>query len=143
MSLFRAGGASGLRAARLTAPVNARFVSNGSKVTPPIKTSPSEAPTATHSSSSLISKQTPAEAMTHHQPDYEATIDHGTSYATLLSPSRTLSLTLWLFHRNFSPVPKRVMDGSEPGENLPAAVLSGAPTDLQARTVRYVGKLDP
>jgi len=32
----------------------------------------------------------------------------------------------------------RVMDGSEPGENGAAAVLSGAPTDLQARTVRYV-----
>lgn len=39
--------------------------------------------------------------------------------------------------RNFSPVPKRVMDGSEPVETVPAAVLSGAPTDLQARTVRY------
>lgn len=32
--------------------------------------------------------------------------------------------------------PKAVMDGSEPGEVLPAAVLSGAPVDLQARTVR-------
>lgn len=30
------------------------------------------------------------------------------------------------------------MDGSEPGDSVPAAVLSGAPTDLQARTVRYV-----
>ena len=30
----------------------------------------------------------------------------------------------------------RVMDGSEPGESVPAAVLSGAPTELQARTVR-------
>lgn len=29
------------------------------------------------------------------------------------------------------------MDGSEPGETVPAAILSGAPTDLQARTVRY------
>ena len=46
----------------------------------------------------------------------------------------------WLtFPSNFSPIPKRVMDGSEPGESVPAAVLSGAPTDLQARTVRYVG----
>lgn len=81
MPLIRIGGAAGLRATRLAAPVNARFVSNGTKGTPAIKTSPSEAPTATHSSSSLINKQTPAEAMTHHQPDYEATIDHGTSYA--------------------------------------------------------------
>lgn len=30
------------------------------------------------------------------------------------------------------------MDGSEPGLDTPAAVLSGAPTDLQARTVRYM-----
>jgi len=29
------------------------------------------------------------------------------------------------------------MDGSEEGEVLPAAVLSGAPIELQARTVRY------
>jgi hypothetical protein len=29
------------------------------------------------------------------------------------------------------------MDGSEPGDTVAAAVLSGAPTDLQARTVRY------
>lgn len=39
--------------------------------------------------------------------------------------------------RAFSPVPMRVMDGSEPGLDTPAAVLSGAPIDLQARTVRY------
>ena len=51
-----------------------------------------------------------------HQPDYTATIDHGTS--------------------TYSPVPKRVMNGSEPGQITPAAVLSGAPVDLQARTVR-------
>jgi hypothetical protein len=52
-----------------------------------------------------------------HEPDYNATVDHGTS--------------------TYSPVPKRVMDGSEPGETTPAAVLSGAPIDLQARQVRY------
>ena len=33
------------------------------------------------------------------------------------------------------------MDGSEEGEALPAAVLSGAPIELQARTVRYVRPL--
>ena len=42
-----------------------------------------------------------------------------------------------IFTSNFSPIPKRVMDGSEPGDSVAAAVLSGAPTDLQARTVRY------
>jgi NADH dehydrogenase (ubiquinone) Fe-S protein 4 len=30
------------------------------------------------------------------------------------------------------------MDGSDPEGSVPAAVLSGAPIDLQARTVRYV-----
>lgn len=40
--------------------------------------------------------------------------------------------------RQFTPIPKRVMNGSEEGEVLPAAVLSGAPVELQARTVRYV-----
>lgn len=29
------------------------------------------------------------------------------------------------------------MDGSEPGDLTAAAVLSGAPVDLQARTARY------
>lgn len=56
------------------------------------------------------------EQLEHNQPDYNATVDHGTS--------------------TFSPVPRRVMNGSEPGEITPAAVLSGAPVDLQARTVR-------
>lgn len=41
-----------------------------------------------------------------------------------------------LLVRSFSPIPKRVMDGSEPGKVVPAAVLSGAPVDLQARTAR-------
>ena len=50
------------------------------------------------------------------QPDYNATVDHGTGL--------------------YSPIPKRVMNGSEPGGITPAAVLSGAPVDLQARTVR-------
>lgn len=38
---------------------------------------------------------------------------------------------------NFTPVPKHVQDGSEEGI-LPAAVISGAPMELQARTVRYI-----
>ena len=45
-----------------------------------------------------------------------------------------------LAYSNFSPIPKRVMDGSEPGDSVAAAVLSGAPIDLQARTVRYVAR---
>lgn len=36
----------------------------------------------------------------------------------------------------------RVMDGSEEGDTTPAAVLSGAPVELQARTVRYAHRQD-
>lgn len=132
MSLFRIGGAAGLRASRFAVPVNARFVSSSPNG---IKTSTSDAPTTPNKESTLINQESPSEAMTRHQPDYEATIDHGTSYAIPPFALKTLLLTLW--DRQFSPVPKRVMDGSEPGESLPGAVLSGAPTDLQARTVRY------
>ncbi|KAI9926691.1 NADH:ubiquinone oxidoreductase 21kD subunit [Aspergillus wentii] len=115
MSFLRVGGSACFRAGRIIAPVNVRFISNAVR-DPSVKTSPSDAPTTPNKGSTLISQEKPSEAMARHQPDYEATIDHGTS--------------------QFSPVPKRVMDGSEPGETVPAAVLSGAPTDLQARTVR-------
>lgn len=82
MSLFRIGGAAGLRISRIAAPVNARFVSsNLPKGDPSIKTSTSDAPSTPNRDSSLINKESPSEAMTRHQPDYEATIDHGTSYA--------------------------------------------------------------
>jgi len=43
----------------------------------------------------------------------------------------------------FTPVPKRVMDGSEDVDVLPAAVLSGAPIELQARTVRIYKQAKP
>ncbi|KAH7355194.1 ETC complex I subunit conserved region-domain-containing protein [Rhexocercosporidium sp. MPI-PUGE-AT-0058] len=52
----------------------------------------------------------------HNQPEYTAEVDQASS--------------------QFSPVPKRVMNGSEAGDVLPAAVLSGAPIELEARTVR-------
>lgn len=81
-----------------------------------IKTDTSDAPNApANTSSTQIREEGAAQGMAH-KPDYNAVIDYRTS--------------------NFSPVPKRVMDGSEPGESVAAAVLSGAPTDLQARRVR-------
>ena len=49
-----------------------------------------------------------------------------------------LTIPFFFPRSTFTPVPKRVMDGSEDGEVVPAAVLSGAPIELQARTVRYV-----
>ncbi|KAL2814060.1 ETC complex I subunit conserved region-domain-containing protein [Aspergillus cavernicola] len=117
MSLMRAGNLTCSRAGRLMAYRNTRLLSTTAiRADSPVKVSPSDPPTVRHGESELIRKETPGEAMARHQPDYDATIDHGTS--------------------KFSPIPKRVMDGSEPGETVPAAVLSGAPTDLQARTVR-------
>ncbi|KAM0352488.1 hypothetical protein ACHAPU_002156 [Fusarium lateritium] len=50
------------------------------------------------------------------EPDYDIQADKATS--------------------TFTPVPRAVQDGSE--EILPAAVISGAPMELQARTVRFV-----
>ncbi|UNI20410.1 ndufs4 NADH dehydrogenase Fe-S protein subunit [Purpureocillium takamizusanense] len=55
------------------------------------------------------------------QPDYDAPADKATS--------------------TFSPVPKAVQDGSE--DILPAAVISGAPMELQARTVRIYKEAKP
>ncbi|MCJ1339848.1 NADH:ubiquinone oxidoreductase 21kD subunit [Bachmanniomyces sp. S44760] len=80
------------------------------------KTDPSDPPAAASGDSSMISQQDASEATVDHNPDYHAPVDHGTSA--------------------FSPIPKRVMDGSEPGDITAAAVLSGAPVELQARTVR-------
>ncbi|KAI2640846.1 ETC complex I subunit conserved region-domain-containing protein [Hypomontagnella submonticulosa] len=59
----------------------------------------------------------------HNSPDYGASTDRATS--------------------TFTPVPKRVMDGSEDHGILPAAVLSGAPIELQARTVRIYQPAKP
>ena len=80
MSLIRAGTAC-FRAGRLAAPINARFVSaKAGPGGPSVKTSPSDAPTTTHKSSTLIRQESPSEAMARHQPDYDATIDSATSY---------------------------------------------------------------
>ncbi|KAK5165120.1 ndufs4 NADH dehydrogenase Fe-S protein subunit [Saxophila tyrrhenica] len=67
--------------------------------------------------------QTPSASMIRDNPDYNVAVDYRTS--------------------NFSPIPARVMDGSEPGETTPAAVLSGAPVELQARTVRIYRPAKP
>ncbi|GAO17383.1 uncharacterized protein UV8b_00180 [Ustilaginoidea virens] len=55
------------------------------------------------------------------QPDYDIPADKATS--------------------TFTPIPTRVQDGSE--DILPAAVLSGAPMELQARTVRIYKESKP
>ncbi|KAI1336626.1 putative NADH-ubiquinone oxidoreductase 18 kDa subunit [Xylariaceae sp. FL0016] len=68
------------------------------------------------STSLTQTKPAPPEARPANAPDYGVHIDKATS--------------------TFTPVPKRVMDGSEDTDITPAAVLSGAPIELQARTVR-------
>ncbi|KAF2739045.1 hypothetical protein EJ04DRAFT_509198 [Polyplosphaeria fusca] len=80
------------------------------------KTTSADSPAERPGESLLIRQEGVAEGQPKHQPDYNVAIDYRTS--------------------NFSPIPKRVMDGSEPGDSVAAAVLSGAPIDLQARTVR-------
>ncbi|RKU46843.1 NADH:ubiquinone oxidoreductase 21kD subunit [Coniochaeta pulveracea] len=49
-------------------------------------------------------------------PNYEAQFDRATS--------------------TFTPVPKHILDGSEDTDIVPAALVSGAPLELQARQVR-------
>ncbi|KAI0019494.1 putative NADH-ubiquinone oxidoreductase 18 kDa subunit [Xylariomycetidae sp. FL0641] len=68
-------------------------------------------------------KPAPPEVRPANAPDYGVHIDRATS--------------------TFTPVPKKVQDGSEPGDVLPAAVLSGAPMELQARTVRIYQPAKP
>ncbi|KAK2626676.1 hypothetical protein QTJ16_003851 [Diplocarpon rosae] len=67
-------------------------------------------------SSIVKAEETQEVEVRHNQPDYMAEVDQASS--------------------TFSPIPKRVMNGSEAGDVLPAAVLSGAPIELEARTVR-------
>ncbi|KAI1908052.1 ndufs4 NADH dehydrogenase Fe-S protein subunit [Ophidiomyces ophidiicola] len=124
MSLLRPGricalGVNCTRAVRFAHFSNARQLSSSATRQADEKvptTTPEDAPTAISRGDSVIRRESPSEAMARHQPDYNATVDQATS--------------------TFSPVPKRVKDGSEPGDVVAAAVLSGAPTDLQARTVR-------
>ncbi|KAL1652145.1 ndufs4 NADH dehydrogenase Fe-S protein subunit [Diplodia intermedia] len=93
-------------AQRTCAPAR-RFYSTD--IEPKPSTSSSDKPGVQAGDASVVSKEGPSEAMAKHNPDYNVTVDYRTS---------------------------RVMDGSEPGQAVPAAVLSGAPVDLQARTVR-------
>ncbi|KAL8640038.1 MAG: hypothetical protein Q9228_002996 [Teloschistes exilis] len=79
-------------------------------------TGSADPPAGKSGESEMIRQEGAEAAIIGHQPDFHAPVDHGTSA--------------------FSPIPKRVMDGSEPGDLTAAAVLSGAPVDLQARTAR-------
>ena len=80
MSFLRARSIAQIRAVRIARPVNPRFYSTPSDGA--VKVSPADAPTTPPKDSSLINKEGPGEAMARHQPDYNATIDHATSYVT-------------------------------------------------------------
>ncbi|RDA92177.1 hypothetical protein CP533_5623 [Ophiocordyceps camponoti-saundersi (nom. inval.)] len=69
----------------------------------------------------LRSDTLPPDVPTPTQPDYDIPPDKATS--------------------TFSPVPKQVQEGSE--DVLPAAMISGAPMELQARTVRIYKESKP
>lgn len=79
MSFIRARSIAQLRAVAIPRALNVRYLSAPTDGVP--KTSPADAPTTPPKDSSLISKESPGEAMARHQPDYNATIDHATSYA--------------------------------------------------------------
>lgn len=111
MSLLRSRntlslGSSCLRTARLGVPANARYISQtqprraDDDKEPKPKTSPSDAPSETSRGSSLINKESPSEAMARHQPDYNATVDHGTSSVQYRPAKTKLSLT---FFQNIFP----------------------------------------
>ncbi|KAI5861607.1 ETC complex I subunit conserved region-domain-containing protein [Durotheca rogersii] len=68
------------------------------------------------SSSAALEPSAAPEERPRNAPDYGAPIDSATS--------------------TFTPVPKRVMDGTNEDGVLPAALISGAPMELQARAVR-------
>ncbi|KAF2750514.1 hypothetical protein M011DRAFT_397102 [Sporormia fimetaria CBS 119925] len=101
-------------AARAFVPAYRTYATNTDDPAP--KTSSEDAPVVKQTTDSTQIREQSAAEGTPRKPDYNVAIDYRTS--------------------NFSPIPKRVMDGSEPGESVAAAVLSGAPIDLQARTVR-------
>ncbi|KAG0652513.1 NADH-ubiquinone oxidoreductase 21 kDa [Hyphodiscus hymeniophilus] len=109
--LLRAGGPSSLRAIPSTKRYDTTTAA-GTKLT---------TSTPVHKSQTTdISEQGKGKKYlgSHNQPDYAAEVDQASS--------------------TFSPIPKRVMNGSEDTDVLPAAVLSGAPIELEARTVRFV-----
>ncbi|KAF7948029.1 hypothetical protein EAE96_009097 [Botrytis aclada] len=117
MSLLRPSIAG--RLLRATGPTGLRSIPNGVRCESGIPLTPTSMPNPKRKEgeSSLINHpQSKDTLVKHNQPDYGVEVDQAASL--------------------FTPIPKRVMNGSEEGEVLPAAVLSGAPIELQARTVR-------
>jgi hypothetical protein len=75
MSLMRARGSAYIRVGRLPPAPPTVFVRMLAQA--PVKTTPSDAPTT---ESSVTNKESPSESMARHQPDYDAIVDHATSY---------------------------------------------------------------
>lgn len=94
-------------------------------------TRPTERPGPNQDDSAVISREAKADAHGH-GPDYNVALDYRTSSVELATELKDCTNQ----PSSFTPIPLRVMDGSEDTDNTAAAVLSGAPTELQARTVR-------
>lgn len=84
-------------------------------------------------------EEAPLDAGRHNDPNYEAQFDKATSYVSFLVLVRytRAAIPIDYCNRTFTPVPKHIQDGSEDTSYIPAAITSGAPIELQARTVRY------
>ncbi|RFU26860.1 hypothetical protein B7463_g9478, partial [Scytalidium lignicola] len=107
---------SGFPVSKSYGPGAARLISH---TTPRAEADKSQA--AETSMASYLNKED--RSVRHDHLDYGAAVDGATS--------------------TFTPVPRRVMNGSEEGDVVPAAVLSGAPIELQARTVRIYRAAKP
>ena len=103
MSFIKAGRSACFGVNRLATPVNARFASSvAARGTNVRKTTSEDTPTTRQRDGSLINKETPEEAMARHQPDYNATIDHGTSYESKAFSAVVFLLTASVYQVFFS-----------------------------------------
>lgn len=144
MSLLRPSIAG--RLLRATGPTGLRSIPNGVRCESGVPLTPTNMPNPKRKegeSSMINHPQSKDTLVKHNQPDYGVEVDqaaswvfHGECKGKLYNGRK--NGYWWETGRLFTPIPKRVMNGSEEGDVLPAAVLSGAPIELQARTVRYV-----
>ena len=71
------------------------------------------------------------------RPQLRGSVRQGDLVCALPDAERDLGSSIDPPSRTFTPVPKHIQDGSEDTTHVPAAIISGAPMELQARTVRY------
>ncbi|KAI0193830.1 putative NADH-ubiquinone oxidoreductase 18 kDa subunit [Astrocystis sublimbata] len=104
------------RLLRASAPITSRSTALATATAAQRRCKSDDAPTALSSRANNLPLPSQSETRLANSPAYGVHIDKAAS--------------------TYTPVPKRVIDGSEDTDITPAAVLSGAPMELQARTVR-------